>query len=260
MITLYAFGPYFSLPDPSPYVMKTEVQLKMAGLSYRRDLTGFPTAPKGKLPYIEDDGEIVPDSTFIRAHIERKYGVDLDETLDARERAEAWAIERMLEDHLSWAAIHARWGIAENFDKGPAHFFDVAPEAVRATLREQARTKVSEALWAQGMGRHKAEEIVELGGRSLAALSAMLGDKPYLMGDRPCGVDATALGILAEVLSPFFDSPLRRKGESFSNLVAYTDRMAGRYYPQDAWGFAEKPVTAVRGTVEWAEAGQRLPA
>jgi glutathione S-transferase len=77
MITLYAFGPAFGLPDPSPYVIKTEIQLKMAGLPYRRDLTGFPTAPKGKLPYIEDDGEVVPDSTFIRAHIERKYGVDV---------------------------------------------------------------------------------------------------------------------------------------------------------------------------------------
>ena len=34
MITLYGFGPAFGLPDPSPYVMKTEVQLKMAGLGY----------------------------------------------------------------------------------------------------------------------------------------------------------------------------------------------------------------------------------
>jgi hypothetical protein len=80
------------------------------------------------------------------------------------------------------------------------------------------------------------------------------------MGDSPCGVDATALGILAEVLSPFFDSPLRRKGESFANLVAYADRMAGRYYPQDSWGFAKNTVPPVRGTVEWAEAGQILPA
>ena len=32
MITLFGFGPAFGLPDPSPFVMKTDVQLKMAAL------------------------------------------------------------------------------------------------------------------------------------------------------------------------------------------------------------------------------------
>jgi hypothetical protein len=32
MITLYTFGPYFGLPDPSPFVLKAEILLKMAEL------------------------------------------------------------------------------------------------------------------------------------------------------------------------------------------------------------------------------------
>jgi len=72
MITLYTFGPAFGLPDPSPFVMKAEVLLKMAGVPYRTDTTGFRKAPKGKLPYIEDGGEIISDSTFIRFHLEKK--------------------------------------------------------------------------------------------------------------------------------------------------------------------------------------------
>src|ERR1700761_4223634 len=106
MITLYAFGPNFGLPDPSPYVMKTRVQLAMAGLAYRTDVTGFQRAPKGKLPYIDDDGEIVAISPFIRALLERKYRVDLDEGLDAPQRAAACAVERMVEDHLGWVLTH----------------------------------------------------------------------------------------------------------------------------------------------------------
>ena len=50
MITLYTFGPAFGLPDPSPFVTKVEVLLKMAGLAYGTNTTGFRRAPKGKLP------------------------------------------------------------------------------------------------------------------------------------------------------------------------------------------------------------------
>jgi len=76
MITLYTFGPNFGLPDPSPFVVKAEVLLKMAGLPYRTDTTGFKKAPKGKLPYIDDDGTIVCDSTFIRFHLEKKHHIE----------------------------------------------------------------------------------------------------------------------------------------------------------------------------------------
>ena len=69
MITLYGFGPAFGLPDPSPFVIKVEVLLKMAGLEFRTDANGFRKAPKRKLPYIDDGGTIVADSTFIRWHI-----------------------------------------------------------------------------------------------------------------------------------------------------------------------------------------------
>jgi glutathione S-transferase len=236
MITLYAFGPAFGLPDPSPFVMKTAIHLQMAGLPYRTDLTGFPVAPKGKLPYINDGGEVVADSTFIRAHIERKYSVDLDDGLSARQRAEAWAVERMLEDHLVWAAGWFRWMVDENFAKGPAHFFDKAPEFARARLLEETRTKVKQNFWAHGIGRHAIEEISDLGGRSLTALAALLGDRPYVMGDRVTGVDAIAASALAEVLCPHFDTPLRREAESFPNLVAYTERMLQQYFQQNLSG------------------------
>jgi glutathione S-transferase len=97
MITLYGFGPAFGLPDPSPFVMKAELLLKMAGLPYKADTGGMRKAPKGKLPYIVDDGEAVGDSTFIRWHIEKKYQIDFDRGLTPEQRAIAWAFEKMLE-------------------------------------------------------------------------------------------------------------------------------------------------------------------
>jgi len=234
-LTLYASRAGFGLPDTSPFVIKTEVQLKMAGLVYDRASTIPPQAPNGKLPFINDHDEVVSDSTFIRAHIERKYGVDLDEGLDAHQRAESWAIERLLEDHLYFAMVWFRWIDPENFAKGPAHFADSAPEADRPKLRQDLQARKAVELHAQGLGRHTPARIAELGIRSIDALSQRLGDKVCFMGETPSGVDATAFGVLAGVLTPFFDTPLRQAAEARPNLVAYVARMMQRYYPEHAW-------------------------
>ena len=55
MIILYGFGAGFGLPGISPFVTKTEVQLKMAGLAYRKERAKPPSSPKGQLPYIVDE-------------------------------------------------------------------------------------------------------------------------------------------------------------------------------------------------------------
>lgn len=235
MITLYGFGAGFGLPEISPFVTKTEVQLKMAGLAYRKERAMPPASPKGQLPFINDDGELVADSTFIRAHIERKYGFDFDDGLDRGERARAWAFERMIEHHLYWALVGARWVDAENFAKGPAHFFDGAPEHAREKLREDAQFRVAENYLLSGLGRHAPDDDVDLAVRSLLALSVQLGEKPYLMGNKPCGTDATAFGALAGIFTPFFSSRLRERAEEFANLITYVDRMMGQYFPEFAW-------------------------
>ena len=241
MITLYGVGPAFGLPETSPYVTKTEVQLQMAGLAYVKRRSAPADSPKGQLPYIEDEGEWIADSTFIRAYLERKYGLDLDDGLDARQRAEAWAVERMVENHFAWTAGYARFFIPENFDKGPAHFFDQAPADQRPRMIEDFKGRVAEAFRAVGITRHAPEEIEWLGERSLTALAEILGDKAYLMGSRPCGADAVTFAALAAVLTPFFDSPLRRRAEGFANLVAYVERMMAQFYPDFAWKRVPEP-------------------
>ncbi len=231
MITLYSFGPAFGLPDRSPFVMKVETLLKMANLLYRTDTTGLAKAPKGKLPYIEDDGMLVPDSTFIRWHIEKKYRIDFDQGLDPSQKATAWAFEKMAEDQLYWVSVYDRWLIDENFRKGPLRFFDKVPASIRPVVAALVRRKLRTALYGQGLGRHSSEEILALGTRSINAIADFLGDKPFFMGSEPTGADATMFAFVCAVLCPYFESRIRSAAERRDNLRGYVGRMTARYYP-----------------------------
>lgn len=231
MITLYTFGPAFGLPDPSPFVMKAEMLLKLSGLPYQTNTKGFGKAPKGKLPYIEDDGEIIADSTFIRFHIEKKYGMDFDRGLDASQRAVAWAFEKLAEDHLYWMLVQARWMDDANFAKGPVNFFKRVPALVRPIVVAMIRRKVRQSLRGQGIGRHSPSEVTALGTRGIVAMADYLADKPFFMGDAPTGVDATAFAFIAGALCPIFETPIRTEAERHDNLKRYVGRVTARFYP-----------------------------
>ncbi len=236
MIKLYGAGEGFGLPEYSPYACKTEVQLQMAGLAYVKDRAPPHLSPKGQLPFIDDNGKIVADSTFIRVHIEETYGVDLDAGLSNAQRGQAWAVERMIENHFGWVSAWTRFMIPENYEKGPARWFDHLPADQAEQMRAVVMDKVQANLMSVGIGRHTPNEILAMGDWSLQSLSAILECKPYLMGDRPAGVDAVAFAMLAGLMTPFFDSPLRRRAERYGNLVAYVDRMMARCYPDHPWG------------------------
>ena len=234
MITLYTFGAYFGLPDSSPFVHKAMALLKIAQFPHEIQVVSpkdLGKAPKGKLPYIEDAGEIVADSTFIRWHIEQKYGYDFDRGLSKTDKATAWALEKMLEDNLYWLLVDRRWLDDANFAKGPAHFFDGLPPIVRHLVRLMVRNKQRKNLNAHGIGRHTAAEKLAIAEQDIASVAAILGEKPYLFGNEPCGADATAYAFMAGVLCPHFESPIRDSAESHANLVAYVDRMKTRYFP-----------------------------
>ncbi len=216
MIVLYGRGPAFGLPDACPFAMKVEVQLRMAGLAYSKRRA----APGDELPFIEDKGMRIADATFIRAHVEAAYRLDLDRGLTPDMRARGWAAERMIEDHLHFALLHAHWLDDANWAKGPSHIFGSAADAQRERLRRD--------LEGHGIGRHPPQRVAELGCRSLTALAGLLGNKPYLFGPAPTAADATAFAFVAAATAPVFESRLKDSALGHRNLIAHRDPHDGR--------------------------------
>lgn len=235
MITLFTFGPAFGLPDASPFVMKAEVLLQMAGLPYQKKRTDVRKAPKKKLPFIRDEnGTTIADSTLIRFHLEKSRGIDFDSGLSPAERGVAWAMEKLAEDHLYWIAMRERWLDDTNFDKGPRKFFDPIPALARPMIVSMVRRDVRRALHGQGLGRHSAEELHAITTRSVGAVADFLGTKPFLMGSEPCGADAFMLPAMVHLFCDLFDTPARSIALEHANLIAYRDRGIARWFPEFA--------------------------
>ncbi|TBO27917.1 glutathione S-transferase family protein [Aquabacterium lacunae] len=233
MLVLHTFGPAFGLPDLSPFVLKTMIQLKMAGLPFEVRTGSLGRAPKGKLPFLQDGDTVVADSTFIRWHIERTRGIDLDAGLSAAQRGQAWALEKMLDDHLYWLAMHNRWLEPGNFERGPKVFLQsVLPGPLKWFVPGLVQGKFRRTLQLQGIGRHTDEERAALVRRDIEALAQVLGDKPCLMGDQPTAVDAMAAAGVMTGLLPEFTGPIRDTLLQQPRLLAYAQRMQARFFPE----------------------------
>lgn len=231
MIKLYQFPPAFGLPNASPFCMKLETYLRMTGLPFEiARHANHMKAPKGKLPYIEDNGRKIGDSGFVIDYLKATYGDPLDGKLDARQRAESLAWRRLMEENLYWAAVYSRWFDPAGWPLTKQIFFGKLPAALRWTLPTLARRGIRRQLAGHGIGRHSGEEIYHIGKADITALADFLGDKPYFMGDEPASIDAVAYAFLANLIWVPVDSPLKRHAARFSNLEAYCQRMKARYF------------------------------
>ena len=231
MIVLHQFAPAFGLPNASPFCMKLETYLRMAGLEYRAVNDGdVLKAPKGKLPWIEDGPVRLGDTDFIIEHLRPRDGDTLDAGMSASELAQATAFQRLFEDNLYWTVVHTRWALPEGWALTRQAFFSGLPAPLRLIVPLIARRGLLAELRGQGMGRHRDEEIQAIGCRDIDAAADFLADKPYFMGERPRSIDACAYAFLANVLWAPLDSRIRRHAQQRPTLEAYCQRMRARYY------------------------------
>ncbi len=233
MIKLYQFDPAFGLPNASPFCMKLETWLRMAELPFEivpASLQALTRAPKGKMPYIEDQGVIIADSTFIIDHLKLAYGDQLDAWLNAEQRAVALAFQRLIEENLYWALVHTRWVEQAGWELTRLAFFDKLAAPMKWVVPHVARRGLIKEMHGHGMGRHSGEQILAIGRRDISALADFLGDKSYFMGSEPCTLDASAYAFVSNLIWPPVESALKKHALQFPQLQAYCERTRSRYF------------------------------
>lgn len=234
MITLYQFAPTWGIPNLGQFNVKVETYLRMTNTPYKVVETLPLKGPKGKLPFIEEDGQKISDSRFIIEHLKEKYGDLLDKDLNVEQRSIMLAMQRLLEEHLYWIGMYARWQTTDkNWQITKKAIFSGLPPVLRDIAAWVYKWMIiRKQIYGHGTGRHNADEVFHLGIIDLDAVSAFLADKPYFMGDKPTSLDASAFGILINTVHGPIESPVKDYGVGKKNLVAYCDRMMKEFYPE----------------------------
>src|SRR5262249_50946689 len=94
-IKLFQFPRMFAVPNLSPFCCKLATWLRIARIPYESVPTPDPRKdPKGKLPFIEDAGVRIADTSIIVDSLVKTRGVDPDARLDAAQRATALLVQR----------------------------------------------------------------------------------------------------------------------------------------------------------------------
>ena len=91
------------------------------------------------------------------------------------------------------------------------------------------RRGVLKMLKEQGLADKRPDEVYPQGLDDIASLAAALGDKEWILGDKPSTLDALAYSVLANILRSPPPVPLKKAIESTPNLCAFCDRVEERY-------------------------------
>ena len=154
MLTLYSYPELFGLADNNPFGLKVFAFLKLAGLPFRHEhIFDASAAPRGQLPYIDDDGEAVGDSDTIIAHLIANIGLPIDSGLTQAQRDTDLMVRRMLDD-LYWVMSYSRWKDTAVLAAVPRRDARTHPELTAGGM-DAARAYNFERYRYQGIGRYE---------------------------------------------------------------------------------------------------------
>jgi glutathione S-transferase len=236
MINLYSFGANLGVMDPSPFVVKVDVFLRMNNLPYqvKKGAHYLKKSPKGKLPFIsikkDEETLLVSDSQHIIEYLIKANGLNLDDALTAEQKAQMYLFSKALDESLYWCLVYSRWVLEDTWPVSSKAFFGRMPLPLRLIVPTIYRKKVIKNLHSQGFGRHNTDELLVIADNTFSALSVILGEKNYFYGKKPCSFDAVVYALLCQFITTTCTNVFNDKARSYPNLVSFCQRIEKQFY------------------------------
>jgi glutathione S-transferase len=225
-LRVFTFSPAFGLPTGGPFALKLLKWLEIAGIRYEQvieDDSG--KGPNKKNPWIEFDGERIPDTEVIIDRLARKYRFDIDAGLDAAELARLHAFRRMIEEHLHMIFEWELFGHVNGFPFVVGMAETMVPKLMARPAAAMFCRQMKTQLHARGIARHSIDAIARKGIADVDAIEIALGDNAFLAGDRPSLTDVSAYGMMQPMAKWPMNTPVADHIKSRPQLCAWLDRV-----------------------------------
>lgn len=225
MITLITFPPTFGEQSASSFCTKAIYMLNLAGVDWQRQDTNDPRKwPKGKLPAITVQDQVIGDSDGIRAYLENQ-GADLNKGLSDIDKSTSRALIRMAEEHLYFHVVMDRWGDDAVWPTIRDTYFKDIPKLPRLLITRGMRKSLMKGMHAQGLGRLTPQERLVRANQDLEAITARLWEGPFLFGETPTLADTSVASVLGGMRSTPVTTALSQRVGDDEVLCAYIDRV-----------------------------------
>ncbi|WP_411870536.1 glutathione S-transferase C-terminal domain-containing protein [Vulcanococcus limneticus] len=226
MLTLYSYPGLFGVADNNGYGLKVFAFLKLAGVPFRHEhLFDASAAPRGQLPYIDDEGVAIGDSDTILAHLSASRQLTIEVELTAAQLDENLQFSRLLDD-LYWVMSFSRWK-DERFWPAFRDALLTEHSSLDAAGLDKARQYNFQRYAAQGIGRFEPEAAYARGLADLALLARRVPPEGFVHGPRPTSADAAIYGFLANIHFSPIPTPLKLFLTAQPNLVRHCEAIHG---------------------------------
>jgi glutathione S-transferase len=220
MLTLYSYPELFGVADNNGYGLKVFAFLKLTGVPFKHEhIFDASKAPRGQLPYIDDDGEAIGDSDTIIAHAIRKYRLTIDDGLTTAQRDLTHLIDRMLDD-LYWVMSYSRWKDERFWPAFRDRLLKEHPSVNEAGLKKAQEFNFQRYHF-QGIGRYAPDAAYARGLADLQVLAHLIPANGFVHGPKPTTIDAGIYGFIANIYFYEIETPLKQFVVAHPNVVRH---------------------------------------
>ena len=224
MIDLYQF-------ELSEYCEKVRLILDYKGLEYRKievtpgvgQIELFKKSGQRQVPAIEDAGTVVADSTAIAMYLDRQYPEKPIIPADARERGLCLMMEEWADSSLGIFSRKALYGaLSQNQDLRTSVLPSATPDLIKGIVGAVPKELLDFLGFGVGAGPDEVKSARDILKQNLEALSLLLVDNPYLVGNTPTLADFAVAGLSMYIKFPdgqYLDMPERLKGKGVPGLA-----------------------------------------
>lgn len=224
MLELYQF-------ELSHYCEKVRLILDYKGLPYRKvevtpglgQLDLFRMSGQRQVPVLKDGAEVIADSTAIALYLDQKHPDRPIIPTDPKQRALCLLMEEWADESIG---LNGRKAMLGAFSQDAAFRSAVLPASTPPFLKMVVESLPGEALGVLGAGAGFGPDAVKSARKAmqqnLDALSQLLANDAYLIGDQPTLADFAVAGLTMYTKFPagvYLDIPAALKGKGVPGLA-----------------------------------------